>query len=815
MTAVQDFLTDLRFSLRLFTKNASITAIAALSLALGIGASSAIFSLIYAVLIDPYPYQNADRIIAPTFGTKLGDHGRMFYTVPDYLQIVKASRTIEGGLAFDNRNFVTTRGLPEQVKGDAYAPDGFEFMGVPAMLGRTFGPQDIPSPAAPPRIVVLSYLFWQRHFSGDPKIVGKTLELNHDTYTILGVLPPRFTWGDRDVYVPLPMVPDNKKALDVMLRVRPRVNLAAVSKELQAFAIRFAKGNPNVYPKDFQMSVTTLNDWLLGKFKGTLWILMSAVGLLLLIACGNVSILLLARANSRRKEVGVRISLGATQQRLVRQFLTESVLLAFAGGLLGVLLAYRGVPAIVALMPEYSVPHEAVIHVNGMVVLFTFIISVATGILFGMAPALQLAKPDVRDAMQESGRSFTGSRQSGKTRSTLIIAEVALTMVLLVSAGIALRGFFALTQTPLGFDSSNVMTFAVETPEGVKQTWESRRLYFQKILAALRTVPGVNAASTAIAGLPPRIYFETEFQITDRPSASAQRTLVSLIGGDYFSTIHVPLLRGRTFTDGDFDRVMRVAVINEEMRKQYWSDGRDPIGSIMRVPQMKFEDNVFLRTPPNFDPAFQIVGVVATARNQGLHDPPKPAIYVPYTFVMPTGCTYLIRTAYDPHKFEKTFRERVRSVNPEQAIAQERTLDEVLSLQERAYPRFSSTLFTIFAAVALLLAASGIYSVVSFVVTQRTHEFGIRMALGARAADVLQLVAGMTARLMLTGIAIGLLGAFSLSKIIGRYVDGWDPKDPIAFIVVTTVMLGVGLVACWAPTYRAASIAPMIALRHE
>ncbi|HEX4770523.1 MAG TPA: FtsX-like permease family protein [Bryobacteraceae bacterium] len=490
-------------------------------------------------------------------------------------------------------------------------------------------------------------------------------------------------------------------------------------------------------------------------------------------------------------------------------------MLAFAGGLLGVVLAYLGVPAIVALMPEYSVPHEAVIHVNGMVVLFTFLISVTTGILFGMAPALQLAKPGVRDAMQESGRSFTGSAQTGKTRSVLIVAEVALTMVLLVSAGIALRGFFALTQTPLGFDSSNVMSFVVEPPEGTHKTWESRRLYYQKILAALRTVPGVKSASVSVAGVPRRIYFQTEFQIADRPAASAQRTLVGLIGSDYFSTIHVPLLRGRIFTEGDFDRLMHVAVINEEMRKQFWSDGRDPIGAVIRVPQMKFEDSAFVMTPPNFDPAFQIIGVVATARNQGLHDAPKPAIYVPYTFVMPPGCAYLIRTAYDPHKFEKTFRERVKSVDPEQPIAQERTLDEVLSLQERAYPRFSSTLFTIFAAVALLLAASGIYSVVSFVVTQRTHEFGIRMALGARACNVLQLVAGMTAKLMLTGIAIGLGGAFALSKIIGGYVEGWDPKDPVAFIVVTGVMLGVGLLACWAPAYRAATIAPMISLRHE
>ena len=503
MLAFQDMIVDLRFTLRLFAKNLSITAIAILSLALGIGASSAIFSLIYAVLIDPYPYKNADRIIATTFKDKLGREGRMDYTIPDYLEILKTSRALEGGLAFDNRTFVTTRGLPEQVTSDAYAPDGFKFMGVPAMLGRTFGSKDIPSAASPPRLAVLSYLFWQRHFGSDPKVVGKTIELNHETYDILGVLPPRFTWGDRDVYVPLPMVPDIRKQMDVMFRVWLGVSLAVASKELQAMTERFAKRNSTAYPKEFKIGVKTLNDWLLGKFQGTLLILMAAVGFLLLIACGNVSILLLARANARRKEIAVRMALGAARSRLIRQFLTESILLALAGGLLGVLLAYRGVPAIVALMPEYSVPHEAFIRVNGIVVLFTFLISVATGILFGMAPALQLAKPDVRDAMQESGRSFTGNMQTGKTRSALIVSEVALAMVLLVGAGIALRGFFALTQSPLGYDSKNVMTLFINTREGAYKSRESRRLYFQRILNALRSVPGVESATADLTGMPP------------------------------------------------------------------------------------------------------------------------------------------------------------------------------------------------------------------------------------------------------------------------------------------------------------------------
>lgn len=815
MRFVNDLLADVKFTLRLSSKSIVFTAIAVLSLALGIGASSAIFSLIYAVLIDPYPYKYADRIIAPAFADKLGRNGTMDYTIPDYQELLKNARTVEDAMAFDDRVFVATKGLPEEVRGDAYSPNAFEFMGVPALLGRTFGPKDIASAAAPPHIAVLSYLFWQRHFGSNPKVIGQTIELNHETYDILGVLPPRFTWGDRDVYVPLPIVPDTKKTVALMLRVHPGVSMKAVSAELQAITERFAKRNPNAYPKDFKIGAKALNNWLLGKFQGTLLILMAAVGFLLLIACGNVSILLLARAKARQKEVAVRVSLGAGRWRLIQQFLTESVLLSLFGGVLGVLMAYRGVPAIVALMPEYSVPHEAVIHVNAMVVLFTFLVSVGTGILFGMTPALQLAKPDVRDAMQESGRSFTGGAQTGKARSLLIIAEVALTMVLLVGAGIALRGFIALTQTALGFDATNVMTFYLNTPEGAYKTWESRRIHFQRILEALRNTPGTVSAAATLTAMPPWIGFETGFDISGRAAAANQRTLVGLVGGDYFSTLHIPLLSGRLFSEAELQRSERVAIINEEMRKQYWHDGRNPIGLTIRIPEMKFPDNPFVLTPPNFDPVFEVVGVVATARNRGLHDAPKPAVYVPYTLVMPPGCGLLIRTASNPQTFDRTLRERIRSVDPDQPVTQMLTLEEALSRRERAYPRFSSTLFTIFAAVGLLLAASGIYSVVSFVVTQRTHEFGIRMALGAQTHDILRMVAGLTTRLMLTGIALGLIGAYALSRVIAEYVEGWDPKDPIAFLAVTVVMLGVGLAACWFPAQRAAAVEPMISLRHE
>lgn len=811
----RDIITDLRFTLRLFRNSVGFSFVAILSLALGIGASSAIFSLVYAVLVDPYPYKHADRIIAPTYSDTRGEQGRIWYAIPDYLDIKQNSSSLEDVFLADGRTFVATAGLAEPVKGVAYSPNAFDFLGVPAMLGRNFGPHDIPAPQTPPSIAVLSYLFWQRHFNGDPGVIGKTIELNHQPYAILGVAQPRFTWSDADVYVPLPLVPGSRKPIPLTARMKPGVGLPAASSELQAFTERFAKQSPGVYPKEFRLRAQPLNDWLLGKFRGTLLILMAAVGFLLLIACGNVSILLLARASARQKEMALRLALGASRRRIVQQLLTESILLALAGGLVGLVIAYRGVPAIVAFMPEHSVPHEAAIRVNGAVVLFSFGISVLTGILFGMAPALQLAKPDVRNAMQESGRGFSGGTRTGRIRSLLIVFEVALTVMLLVGAGIAIRGFIALTNASLGYDPSNVLTLFVSSREGEYKTWEARRIHFERILDKLRTTRGVQSAAAALSAIPPRIGWDTELEIGGQPKDPNRRSLVALVAGDYFSTLRIPLLRGRIFSRGEEQRPDPVAVINEEMQRHYWPDGRDPIGLKIRVPELKLQGSAYFFTPPAADQWLQIIGVVATSRNRGLQDPPKSAIYVPYTLVLAPACWFMVHTEGDPHRLVNALREQIRSVDAEAPVSQAMTLTELMVRGERAHPRFSTTLFSIFATVGLILAATGLYSVVSFVVTRRTHEFGIRMALGARATDVLTLVARMTARLIFAGIAIGVVGSLALSRVVASYVQSWDPKDPIAFVTVVIVLLLVAFMACWFPTRRATAIQPMLALRHE
>jgi predicted permease len=509
MPGLTEIATDLRFTGRLFRKNPAFSLIAITSIALGIGASSAISSLVYAVLLDPYPYKNADRIIAPNFTDKRNPSTgeayaqRIFYTIPDFLELQRSSKTLEDLFLADFRPFIATGAIPDQVRGIAYSPNAFNFMGVPALLGRTFTPADIPAPQTPPRLAVLSYLFWQKHYNRDPQVIGKQLELDHQPWTVIGVVPPRFTWNDAEAYVPLAMVPDATRPIPTMARIKPGLKLEAANAELQTLTERFTQRSAaGVYPKEFHFHVQRLNDYLLGKFQGTLLILLAAVGFLLLIGCGNVSILLLARAAARRKEIAVRVALGAGRRRILRQLLTEAILLSLTGGAIGIALAYVGVPLLVALMPEYSVPHEAVIQVNGAVVLFTFAVAVFTGILFGMAPAFS-ARED-RCARFHAGcrAGFAGTAGAGKTRSALIVLEVALTMVLLVGAGIAIRGFLAITQAHLGFETSNVLTLQLNLPQGAYKSWDSRTAHLDRILDSMQRTPGVIAAAGTLTAMP-------------------------------------------------------------------------------------------------------------------------------------------------------------------------------------------------------------------------------------------------------------------------------------------------------------------------
>jgi predicted permease len=807
--------TDLQFALRMVRQNPVFSSVAILCLALGIGATSAMSSLVYALWVDPYPYRDSNRLLNLSFVDQQGRNGTMQYSLADYLELQSSATTVEEIAARDGMNAVVTSGLPESVRVVLFSGNAFDHFGVPAMIGRAWTPHDMPQPGAPPPVAVLSYLFWTRHFNADRAIAGRTIELNRQPYTILGVVPPRFTWNDADIYLPMAVTPDSKRFVALMTHVKKGVSLDAVSAELQAITQRFAARSPNNYPKaGFRMKVQTLNDFLLQRFGGTLKVLMAAVGLLLVIGCANVSILLLARATARQREIAIRVSIGAPARRILRQLLTESVVLALSGGLLGVLLAYRSVPAIVSLMPQYSVPHEADIHVNGQVVLLTFAISVVTGILFGMAPALQLAGTDVSQTMQSGSRGSSEGGRGGKIRSVLIVAEVALTIVLLSGASVAIRSFLALERVPLGYRPEQVLTMNINLPPGRYTTWTARNGFFERMASEFRTIPGVRTATFTGTALPPYIGFNTDFEIAGRPKTERQQLRVGLIGPQYFETVGIPLLQGRLLTEAEIVHNAHLAVINEELRKRYFPFGPGPLGARIHVPGLKIDQpEVF--TPPEGDQWFEVVGVAATARNRGLQEAPEPAIYIPYNMATVPGITFLLKTEMEPLSIARAARQRVRSVEADLPVTEVRTLEEYLSSFERAYPRFSTTLFSIFAAVGLLLAATGLYSVVSYTVAQRTHEFGIRMALGAQRHHVLQLVAGSMMVLIAIGTAAGLGGSMALSQVTSRFVEGWNPRDPVAYVAVAAVLVFTGLLACWFPARRATAIDPMAALRHD
>jgi predicted permease len=682
---------DLRFALRMMGQNPGFSSVAILCLALGIGATSAMSSLIYALWIDPYPYRDSNRLLNLSFVNQEGRGGTMGYSLADYLELQGSTTTLEEIAARDGMNAVVTSGLPESVRVVLFTPNAFDHFGVPAMIGRTWTPRDIPQPGAPPPLAVLSYLFWTRHFNADRAIAGRTIELDHRAYTILGVVPPRFTWNDADVYLPMSVAPDPKRFVELMTHVKKGIGLGAVDAELQAITQRFAARSPDNYPKaGFRMRVQTLNDFLLQRFGGTLKVLTAAVGLLLLIGCANVSILLLARATARQREMAIRISLGAPARRILRQLLTESLVLALSGGLLGVFLAYRGVPAIVALMPQYSVPHEADIRVNGEVVLLTFAVSVITGLLFGMAPGLQLAGGDVGQAMQSGSRGSSEGGRGGKIRSVLIVAEVALTIILLTGASVSIRSFLALEQVTLGYQPNNVLAMDINLPQGSYTTWTARNRFFDQLASEFRTIPGVRTASFTETALPPYIGFNTDFEIAGRPKAERQQLRVGLIAPQYFETVGIPLIQGRFLTEAEIVHNSHLAVVNSELAKRYFPSGANPLGARIHVPGLKLSQPGIL-TPAEGDQWFEVVGVAATARNRGLQEAPDPAIYVPYNMAMVSGATYLLKTDVDPLSIVRAARERVRSLAADLPITEVRTLDENLARFERAYPRFSMT----------------------------------------------------------------------------------------------------------------------------
>ncbi|HEX8712196.1 MAG TPA: ADOP family duplicated permease, partial [Terracidiphilus sp.] len=786
---MQTLTQDLRYALRQLVRNPRFTLTAVISLALGIGATTAVFSVIYAALLNPYPYPDADRIVRLTAATKENPDEWIGLNGSQLMQLQQL-QPIQSVIAMDYHAMILTgREFPENVNEIGLISNGFDDLGLPPLLGRGIQPSDaVPGQDAKP-VVVLSYKFWQKHFFGDRSVLGRTLQLDRKSYTIVGVAAPRFIWYSADVYLPLKLTSDPGTRLIVDLLLRPGVSNAAADAALQPVLERFAKDQPKQFPDNFKVHVEGLNDWVVQQIGATLYLLLGGVTLLLAIGCGNVSILLLARGASRQQELAVRSALGARRRRIVRSLLTESLLLAGAGAILGVLMAYGLLAGIQLLLPRYAFAPEVVIRINFPVLVFSVVVALATGIAFGLWPALKLSRPDLAQMAQMGTRRVSGSVRGRRTQDALIAGQIALTLLLLAGAGSAIEGFTRMLHAPLGYDPHNVMSAGIPLHEGSYTTRAERTAYFEQLRAKVDETPGVTMATITPNATPPNSGMFMKFDIQDRTGAGAQMASLELVDPRYFATLRIPLLSGRIWNDTENRNGALVAVINRSMAQRYFPGG-NAIGSAVKLPEIENRPPDRISAPGLADSWLTIVGVVADSLNNGLRQPVRPAIYVPYTLYLAMGTQILIRTRVSPLTLAHAVRQQISAVNPDQqAYGEMDDLETWISDEpEWQQEHLVSWIFGAFAGLALLLAAVGLYSVVSYTVAQRTNEFGIRMALGAPRGHVLRIVFASTLVSLTGGILTGAALIFALERFVARWVAG-NIHDPIMLLAGASILV--------------------------
>jgi len=808
-------LQDLRYTSRQLIKLPGFTLTAVLSLALGIGATTAVFSVIYAILMDPFPYAGADRMIHLRIQEASGEPRGFGLTGAQWQQIRK-SPVIEDAFLSDGWSLtVTGSDVPEDVEAAYFSSNAFEYFGVPAYLGRGLQPSDAIDGQDPQPVVVLGYKFWKRHFAGNPAVVGQTIQMVHKNYTIVGVAAPRFTWDDADVYVPQKITQDPVHAFYVGARLKPGVTHAQADAALQPLIAQFAKDTPKHFPfQQFRVHVEGLNDDFLKQLGGTLSLLFGAVALLLLIGCGNVSILLLARATSREHEFAVRSAIGASRGRIIRQLLTESLLLSLTGAALGVMLAYKLVDVIVTYLPQYSFPHEAAIRINLPVLLFSVLIAVTTGILFGLWPALHLARADASQALQLTTRKVAGSVNGRRMNNALIAGQIALTLMMLAGAGASLEGFLHLLNIPLGYDPHNIMSVGIPVHDGTYKTWAERAAYFEQLRSKASEVSGVSMTAISTNATPPSNGNTTTFEIQGQSTARSQPSRLNFVSEEYFPILRIPLLQGRIWDADENHRGALVAVVNQTFARKYFPDG-NALGHSLKTPAIQ-EQPPYSLMAPGANGWLLIVGVIADKRNDGLANPILPEAFVPYTLSMRMWTQILVRAEVPPLTLLHAVQAKVNSVDHDQQTAnQVEDLEHWIQDQpEWARGRLVTWLFGAFAALALILAAVGLFSVVSYTVVQRTNEFGIRIALGAQRSHVLAIVFRSMLWSVGGGIAAGIVLTLALNKVMAAWAAE-SSRDPLLLFAATCLLSLVAALACALPAYRAAVVNPMIAIRYE
>ena len=800
---------DIRFALRMLWKNWSVTAIIIVVLALGIGVNTAIFSVVNAALLRPLPYSDPDKLV------RLSEDSpqvpEMSISYPNFLDWREQNRVFSGLAATQFRSLnLTGADEPERLSGRAVSANFFDVLGVKPTLGRSFI-ADEDRPGARP-VCLISAGLWQRRFGAEAGLVGQQLTMSGESYTVVGVLPESYRFGTpTDVFVPIGLRADemmgrgNHPGIYAIARLQPGVTVEAARAEIISIAERIAtqygmQGN--------SAKLTPLHEFLVGDLRTSLLVLLGAVGFVLAIACANVANLLLARAASRQKEVAIRTALGAGRWRIIRQLLTESVLLSLLGGTVGLLLALWGIDVLRAASADI-LPTTAVVNLDSKVLLFTLFVSLLTGVIFGLAPALGASKTDMNETLKEGGRGSTVGKHGRWVRSALVVSEVALSLVLLVGAGLLIKSFLNILNTDPGFNAQNLLTMQLSLKADKGEGGKVLN-FFTEVNERIAGLPGVEAAAYS-NGLPLTGASDTSFAIAGRPKpepGKQPQTMFYVTSPSYLKAMGIRLVKGRFFTEQDTQSSPRVAVIDEAFARQQFPD-EDPIGQ-----RIAGEGD---------NPSAEIVGVVAHVKHFGLDadERIKSQLYLPFNQapaeVLPRiagRMNLVLRTTADPLSLTAAVRREVQVLDPNQPVynvtTMEQTLDESLATQ-----RLSTTLLMLFACVALILAAVGIYGVMSYAVTQRRHEIGIRMALGAQQADVLRLILKQGMLLTVCGLALGLVAAYVLSRLMESLLFGVSPTDPLTFALVAVALAVVTLAACLIPARRAMKVDPMIALRYE
>jgi putative ABC transport system permease protein len=806
-SGLESFMMDVRYGMRSLLKKPGFTLTAVIALALGIGANTAIFSVINGVLLRSLAYANPEKIVMLWERSANSTNARNVVSPANFLDWRKQSTSFEHmAAAMDQRvNLTGGGGEPEEIKVQLVSQPFFAALGVQPTLGRSFTAEE--DREGNHFVIVLSNELWRTRFGADPAIVGKQATINGRQRTILGVMPPGFHFLDNQTraWVPLALDPavnyreTSGRFLRVVARLKPGVSVQQAQSELTGIARQLELAHAK-FNTGWSVNIVPMHEQVVGEIRPILVVLLAAVAFVLLIACANVANLLLSRAASRQRELALRAALGASRRRLVRQMLTESVLLAVMGGIVGVCLAYWGIQLLIGFGPD-NIPRLNEISLDPRVLAFTFGVSLLTGVLFGLVPALQASRPDLNDALKEGSRGSTGGR-SRTLRNVFVVAEVALALVLLIGAGLMIRSFMRLQSVETGFNPENVLTMRVQLPGRKYAEPHQKTDFFKQAEARIAAIPGVQAVGSIsylpLTGPAARDGFKIIGQPDPAPGQEPPCE-VRVVTPTYFQAMGIPLLRGRLLDERD-GKEPRVLLINEALAKKHFPN-EDPIGK--RISVTWFDGEVD-----------EIIGVVGDIREGALDKEPEPAIYWPHPREPYSGMALVVRTVGDAAYFATAVQKEIRAIDPDQPVADVRTMKQVIS-KSIARPRFNTLLLAIFAGVALVLASVGLYGVMNYSATQRTHEVGIRMALGATRADIMRLVVGNGMLLTMIGIGIGVVASIGLTRVMQTFLFGIGATDAVTFIAVSALLIIVALIANYVPARKATRVNPVIALRYE